>query len=388
MSAGGQLAGTAFSARYGVRVSSEPFVSYGQNGEDVVLFRALGHLGEGRYVEVGANDPTVDSISHAFYERGWSGITVEPVHVYAERHRAERPRDIVVEAAISPDPSGSVVLHQIPDTGLSTLVDDIGEMHREGGWAVVNETVPARRLGDVLADAGWQDSDIHFMVVDTEGSERTVLETIDLHRWRPWVLVIEATEPQSKTQSHQAWESLVLDADYRFCLFDGLSRFYVSAEKYDELHESLSYPACVHDNYVTRYVVELRSELAGAKAAAEKAQEDVDRANAEVTRVSEDMDQQQEAMAQERELLQQDAADARAAQDAAVASVLRWREKAVVAWAGSSVGSQADMSELLFLREHAHSLFTELGAMRKTLSWRVTAPLRQVRRVVPRRPGA
>ncbi len=370
-------------------------MSYAQNGEDVVLLRALGHLSEGRYVEVGANDPTVDSISHAFYGRGWSGITVEPVHVYAERHRAERPRDIVIEAAISPDTSGSVVLHQIPDTGLSTLVDDIGEMHREGGWAVVNETVPARRLGDVLADAGWQDSDIHFMVVDTEGSERTVLETIDLHRWRPWVLVIEATEPQSKTQSHQAWESLVLDADYRFCLFDGLSRFYVSAERYDELHESLSYPASVHDNYVTRDVFALRAELHGARAALENGREDVERSRAELARVSEEKQQQHEAFAREheafareREALQQEAAAARAAQDAAVASVLRWREKAMVAWAGSSVGSQADMTELLFLREHAHSLFTELGAMRRTLSWRVTAPLRQVRRVVPRRPGA
>ncbi len=363
-------------------------MSYAQNGEDVVLFRALGHLSEGSYVEVGANDPTVDSISHAFYERGWSGITVEPVHVYAERHRAERPRDTVIEAAISPDASGSVVLHQIPDTGLSTLIDDIGEMHREGGWAVVNETVPARRLGDVLAEAGWDDREIHFMVIDTEGSERTVLETVDLHRWRPWVLVIEATEPQSRTQSHQAWESFVLDADYRFCLFDGLSRFYVSAERYAELEESLSYPASVHDNYVTRDVVELRAELDGARAAVEKSRDDVDHANSEVARMSEEMDRQQEALAKERELLQQEADAARAAQDAAVASVLRWREKAMVAWAGSSVGSQADMTELLFLREHAHSLFTELGAMRRTLSWRVTAPLRQVRRVVPRRPSA
>lgn len=363
-------------------------MSYGQNGEDVILFRALGHLSEGSYIEVGANDPTVDSISHAFYERGWSGITVEPVHSYAERSRIERPRDTVIEAAISPDPTGSVLLHQIPDTGLSTLIDDIGELHRQGGWPVVNQTVAARRLDDVLEEAGWRDREINFMVVDTEGSERTVLETIDLRRWRPWVLVIEATEPQSSTQSHLGWESFILDAGYHFCLFDGLSRFYVSDERHEELHQLLSYPACVHDNFVPHGVVELRAELQQVRVATEQSHEELTRSQHEVAGLAAQNREQETAFAQQREGLEQQMNATRAAQDAAVASALRWREKAVAAWATSSVASQADLSELVFLREHAHSLFTELGAMRKTVSWRVTAPLRQVRRVVPQRPSA
>jgi len=101
-------------------VSSSPFVSYAQNGEDVVLFRALGGVDEGRYIDVGANDPFLHSITYAFYQRRWSGITIDPVHAYAVRHRAERPRDVMVEAAITDDPSGTVTLHQIDDTGLSS----------------------------------------------------------------------------------------------------------------------------------------------------------------------------------------------------------------------------------------------------------------------------
>src|SRR4051812_11935071 len=84
--------------RYVDVVSAEPFLSFSQNGEDVVLMRALGHLGPGRYIEVGANDPTDDSVTRAFYNRGWSGITVEPMQDYAQRHRQQRPRDILVEA--------------------------------------------------------------------------------------------------------------------------------------------------------------------------------------------------------------------------------------------------------------------------------------------------
>lgn len=57
-------------------------VSYAQNFEDVMLWRALGHIENGFYVDIGAQHPTIDSVSKAFYERGWSGINVEPVDAY------------------------------------------------------------------------------------------------------------------------------------------------------------------------------------------------------------------------------------------------------------------------------------------------------------------
>ena len=53
------------------------FNSYAQNFEDVILWRALKHVENGCYVDIGANDPVVDSVSLAFYERGWRGVHVE-----------------------------------------------------------------------------------------------------------------------------------------------------------------------------------------------------------------------------------------------------------------------------------------------------------------------
>jgi len=52
------------------------FISYAQNFEDVMLWRALGHVSAGRYIDVGAQDPVVDSVSKAFYEHGWRRIHV------------------------------------------------------------------------------------------------------------------------------------------------------------------------------------------------------------------------------------------------------------------------------------------------------------------------
>src|SRR5215207_3038394 len=78
---------------------SEPFVSYAQNGEDVVLWRALRHVRRGRYVDVGAADPVEYSVTHAFYRRGWRGLNVEPVAQLADALRRKRPEDHTVVAA-------------------------------------------------------------------------------------------------------------------------------------------------------------------------------------------------------------------------------------------------------------------------------------------------
>ena len=55
------------------------FVSYAQNYEDLMLWRALRHVEQGFYVDCGAYDPEEHSVTKAFYERGWSGINIEPV---------------------------------------------------------------------------------------------------------------------------------------------------------------------------------------------------------------------------------------------------------------------------------------------------------------------
>ncbi len=243
-----------------------PFVSYAQNREDVVLARALKHVERGRYVDVGANDPVADSVSYAFYERGWSGITVEPVpDVRGPAARGCAPGTRSSRRPSPADGDGTITLHQIADTGLSTLVDDVSDEHRGAGWEVEDITVETRRLDALLDDAGWAGQDIHFIVIDTEGAERDVLETIDLHRWRPWVLVVEATRPNGTEPTHEDWEHIVLGAGYRFCLFDGLSRFYVAEEKADELGPLLQTPANILDNYIThRQAVLMRRARRGA----------------------------------------------------------------------------------------------------------------------------
>jgi FkbM family methyltransferase len=239
----------------------EDNVSFAQNGEDIVLWRALGKIENGVYLDVGANDPTEDSVTRKFYDAGWSGIAVEPNPAYAAAFREQRPRDTVFEAVASDSTDETMQLHLIEGTGLSTLIDDISADHEESGFVVRNIEVPVISLSSAIEQAGLADRDLHFLSIDTEGAEAQVLASIDFTRFRPWVLVIEATAPLSTRQVHAGWETIVDGAGYEFCFFDGLSRYYVANERSAELKPDLEYPAGILDEYVNVRQLRVQEEL-------------------------------------------------------------------------------------------------------------------------------
>ncbi len=375
------------------------FISYAQNREDVVLHRVLEDIGHGRYVDVGANDPTEDSVSRAFYDRGWRGITVEPVAADAQRQREERPEDIVVEAAANDTDGGTVEFFEVDDSRLSTLVAGVGDEHHQRGREVRRIEVPSRRLDSILAEAGWGDGrDIHFLSVDTEGAEQAVLSGLDLHFWRPWVIVVEATKPQTTEPSHEGWEPLLFDAGYRFGLFDGLSRFYLAQERWAERGDRLRAPANVLDTYVTAYqegrevevrrllqaTTDLEAARQGLLSERELLRTEMDQAQDRAEALRAEVDQER-ARAQEQRAAADAAADlARASAALDQSALVRWRSAALGAWSAAAGGAkvtEGTTGELQFLRASHHAISTELDAIRRTVSWRVTAPLRSVRRL-------
>ena len=68
--------------------------------------------------------------------------------------------------------------------------------------------------------------------------------------YRPWVLVIESTLPNTAVESFEEWEHGVSAAGYSFACFDGLNRFYV-ADEHADLAGRLALPPNVHDKFVT-----------------------------------------------------------------------------------------------------------------------------------------
>lgn len=223
------------------------FISYAQNLEDVILYRALKHVETGFYIDVGAMDPVQDSVTKAFYDRGWRGINLEPVSQWFERLECERPGDINLKVAAGSE-RGESVLYEIPDTGLSTIDRAVAERHeKELGCRKIERKVLVTSLTDVCRD--YRTSTVHFLKIDVECAERQVLMGVDFSSVRPWIILVEATSPRMPLQSHAEWQSILLDADYDHVYFDGVNRFYLSNEHRD-LKSAFAFPPNCFDEFV------------------------------------------------------------------------------------------------------------------------------------------
>jgi Methyltransferase FkbM domain len=126
--------------------------------------------------------------------------------------------------------------------------------------------------------------DIHFLKIDVEGAEQSVLTGADFTTFRPWIVLVEATWPNSQEASHESWESRLIDAGYRFVWFDGLNRFYVAAERYEELHQHFRTPPNVFDNFLRAAEAELARRVTRAENRASAAEAQVVEAARQATR--------------------------------------------------------------------------------------------------------
>jgi FkbM family methyltransferase len=222
------------------------FISYAQNFEDVMLWRALGHIERGFYVDVGAHDPVVDSVTKVFSLHGWRGINIEPVSRWHERLVADRPDDINLQMVASSAPS-QMEFFEITESGWSTAKREIADRYADDGHAVVHRRVEALPLSAIFERHGV--TTVHFLKVDVEGSEEDVIKGIDFTRVRPWVVVVEAVDPHVRQPTHGQWEHYLLDAGYRMAYFDGVNRFYVD-DAHSELLPAFEAPPNVFDNFV------------------------------------------------------------------------------------------------------------------------------------------
>ncbi len=222
------------------------FISYAQNFEDVMLWRALKHIDNGFYIDIGAQDPVIDSVSLAFYEHGWRGVHVEPSHQFAKKLRLARPDETVFQVAIGSS-SDDLVFFEFKDTGLSTADVEIARRHIASGYSHVQTTVSVISL-DILFQ-NFKDHDIHWLKLDVEGMEKSALESWVTSSARPWIIVVESTKPSTQELSHYEWEPLILQKNYKFVYFDGLNCFYLAIEHLD-LTPAFSSPPNIFDDFL------------------------------------------------------------------------------------------------------------------------------------------
>ena len=206
--------------------SPRPFVSFSINREDVLLNRLFGAQHSGFFVDVGAADPVFENDTKALSDRGWTGINIEPNVMFFRALEQKRPQDRNLNVAVG-DLPGPMTFHEVVDTGLSTLDPEAAQEAASKGFTVVDHQIEVRSLREILDTEAVQAIDL--LKIDVEGFELRVLASNDWDRFRPRLIMTEATYPQTPMRRPDHITPFLAEHDYRHVHFDGLNDYYAEA---------------------------------------------------------------------------------------------------------------------------------------------------------------
>jgi FkbM family methyltransferase len=202
-------------------------------GGDILLYKLLHTVEHGFYIDIGCGDPITSSLTNLFYQAGWNGINIDAQSEEIEKYASVRTRDINICAALSDKDDEELVLFCYGE--LTSLNRENVERLGKDGFDMFSERhIYTKTLNSLLRNQTLP-PEIHFLKVDVEAHEKEVLSGIDFQQYRPWLVVMEATLPNTEIPTQDDWEEILITNDYSFFIQQSVNRYYLAGEKRDLL---------------------------------------------------------------------------------------------------------------------------------------------------------
>lgn len=227
---------------------ANPFPSYAQYNEDIILLALLHDVKDGFYVDIGANDPVLDSVTKLFYDHGWRGINVEPISSLFRQLEKSRPLDTNLNIGIGNAEKELIFFENESISGHSSFNKKNAGHIKDS--SILEYKVKVKPLKKVLKE--HKTEHIHFLKIDVEGFEDSVIQSNDWTLYRPEVVCVESSTSKTK------WQSILLKKRYKPFIMDGLNEYYVSKESWSRTEGfadrvvKLSHQSFKHHQYQDR----------------------------------------------------------------------------------------------------------------------------------------
>lgn len=170
----------------------------------------------GFYVDVGANDPVIESQTYHLEAMGWDGLLVEPLTEYCEKLKEKR-KGRVIQLACSAPENHNKVLRLLAAGGHSTLNENPIALGTESDQYV---EVTCKTLDSILEENHVKKG-FDFISIDIEGHEIEMFKGFSLRKWLPTLVLLE-----DHVTTHEKHHFMTSNG-YQLIMRTGLNSWYV-----------------------------------------------------------------------------------------------------------------------------------------------------------------
>lgn len=205
-------------------------VSLAQYSEDIIIGIILKEAKrrKGIFVDVGCNHPIGYNNTYLLYLQGRRGINIDGNKNLIDLYNKYRKGDINLNLLIS-NKEEEVVFNISNSDKLSTVEATVVEA---GGEKIFPDHLKVKMkpktLDSVLTEH-FNNTDLQFdlLCIDVEGHDFEVLSSIDLDRWKPYLIVVEMHDFSLSNHSNHRNYKLLADKGYRLKHFALSSGYFV-----------------------------------------------------------------------------------------------------------------------------------------------------------------
>lgn len=160
-------------------------------GEEILVKRIFKDTKHGIYIDVGALNPKVGSLTYSLYKKGWTGINLDLTKENIKLFKFFRKKDISLRVAISS--SGGVINSYIfdPGSGLNTLNRKwANDWSKKINKPYTIEPIKKITLNSLLDEYKIK-KNFDFLNIDVETHELDVLKGLNFNKYKPFLIACE-----------------------------------------------------------------------------------------------------------------------------------------------------------------------------------------------------
>ena len=169
----------------------KPLRSYSESfGEDLFIKNYFKNIDDGFYVDVGCNQPKINSLTFFLYQKGWTGMNLDISKRCTDLYDHFRKNDTNLNISVGAKEKfvQSFIFYE------SCTMNTVDESFKDFTSKSVNKAPEIKKIKQKTLDKiffEYNIKKIDYLNIDVEGSELNVLEGFDITKFCPQLISIE-----------------------------------------------------------------------------------------------------------------------------------------------------------------------------------------------------